>query len=208
MFTGLVQATGEIVEVTKAQSGVRIAIEARGLAPRKIAVGDSIAVNGVCLTATGVQGTQFHADVSLETLSKTTGLDRREIVNLETALALGDALGGHLLAGHVDGVGTIARMAPVGESIELVVQAPRALAPYLAPTGSVAVDGVSLTVNRVRDLGPQDDGACEISINLIPHTIEVTTFRNRAAGARVNLEADLIARYVVRALEASSADPK
>jgi riboflavin synthase len=206
MFTGLIQATGAITAVTRAQSGVRIVVEAQGLAPRRIAIGDSVAVNGVCLTATYVDDNRFHADVSQETLSKTSGLDRCEPVNLETALAMGDALGGHLLAGHVDCVGTIVRMTPAGESVELVVRAPHVLAPYLAPKGSVAVDGVSLTINRVQDLGPGTDDACEMSINLIPHTIAATTFRLRTAGARVNLEADLIARYVVRALEARSSD--
>jgi riboflavin synthase len=208
MFTGLVQAKGRIAQVTPLGSsgaaGVRIIVDALGLVPRTIAVGDSIAVNGVCLTATRVEGMQFHADVSQETLARTTGLDRCDAVNLEAALALGDVLGGHLLAGHVDGVGTVVRLTPVGESVEMVLRAPRSLAPYLAPKGSVAVDGVSLTINRVQDLDAGADRACEISINLIPHTLDATNLRARDAGARVNLEADLIARYVVRALEARS----
>ena len=199
MFTGLVQSMGRIVSVQPLSSapdaGVRIEVDAAGLAPRPIALGDSIAVNGVCLTVVDRRGDIFAADVSRETLSKTAGLDASGAVNLETALALGDKLGGHLMAGHVDGVGEVIRMAPAGESTEVVVGVPAGLAIYMAPKGSVAVNGVSLTINRVTDR----DGACEISINLIPHTIAATTFALLAPGARVNIEADLLARYVVRA---------
>ncbi|MDH5207996.1 MAG: riboflavin synthase, partial [Burkholderiaceae bacterium] len=159
-------------------------------------VGDSIALNGACMTATTVEGPRFTVDVSKESLSKTAGLDGTGDVNIETSMALGDTLGGHLVAGHVDGVGEVVRFAPVHESWELVVRAPRALAKYFAYKGSVAVNGVSLTVNRVEDT-PQ---GCEFSINIIPHTYEVTTLRSLRAGARVNLEADLIARYVERML--------
>ncbi|HYA66239.1 MAG TPA: riboflavin synthase [Burkholderiaceae bacterium] len=211
MFTGLVQAVGAIVSVRALEGGVHIEVQADALAPRAIATGDSIAVNGVCLTATGATGWRFGADVSQETLSKTTGLDVRQAVNLETSLAVGEKLGGHLVAGHVDGVGTVLRCDPIAESVELVVLAPVALARYLAPKGSVAVDGVSLTINRVRDLGAPSGvlanlGAaaatgCEISINLVPHTLAATTLRNLSAGSRVNLEADLIARYVARMLD-------
>lgn len=192
------------------QGGVHIEVQADALAPRPIAIGDSIAVNGVCLTATDVTGWRFGADVSQETLSKTTGLDACRAVNLETSLAVGEKLGGHLVAGHVDAVGTVLRCAPIAESVELVVLAPAALARYLAPKGSVAVDGVSLTVNRVRDLGELSAAqvqlgvsaanGCEISINLVPHTLAATTLRDLTAGSRVNLEADLIARYVARML--------
>ncbi len=199
MFTGLVQSMGRIVSVQPLSSapdaGVRIEVDAAGLAPRPIALGDSIAVNGVCLTVVDRRGDIFAADVSRETLSKTAGLDASGAVNLETALALGDKLGGHLMAGHVDGVGEVIRMAPAGESTEVVVGVPAGLAIYMAPKGSVAVNGVSLTINRVTDR----DGACEISINLIPHTIAATTFALLVPGARVNIEADLLARYVVRA---------
>ena len=199
MFTGLVQSMGRIVSVQPLSSapdaGVRIEVDAAGLAPRPIALGDSIAVSGVCLTVVDLRGGIFAADVSRESLSKTAGLDAPGAVNLETALALGDKLGGHLMAGHVDGVGEIVRMAPAGESTELVVGVPADLAIYMAPKGSVAVNGVSLTINRVTDR----DGVCEISINLIPHTIAATTFALLASGARVNIEADLLARYVVRA---------
>jgi len=196
MFTGLIQACGQIVAVRPLAAGVHIEIDARALAPRPIALGDSIAVNGVCLTATDLAEGHFGADVSAETLSKTTGLDRCQAVNLETSLALGDKLGGHLVAGHVDGVGQVERFQALGESWELVVRAPLALARQLAPKGSVTVDGVSLTVNRVAD-GPQ---GCDISINLIPHTLAATTLGRLVAGARVNLEVDLIARYVARML--------
>lgn len=211
MFTGLVQAVGAIISVRRLEGGVHIEVQAQALAPRPIATGDSIAVNGVCLTATDVAGWRFGADVSQETLSKTTGLDICHAVNLETSLAVGEKLGGHLVAGHVDDVGTVLRCAPIAESVELVVLAPAALARYLAPKGSVAVDGVSLTVNRVRDLsGPSAAlaqlgigaaTACEISINLVPHTLAATTLGDLAAGSRVNLEADLIARYVARMLD-------
>ncbi|HYB49727.1 MAG TPA: riboflavin synthase [Burkholderiaceae bacterium] len=211
MFTGLVQAIGNIVSVHPLQGGVRIEVEACALAPRVIATGDSIAVNGVCLTATRVEALRFAADVSRETLSKTTGLDSCHAVNLETSLALGDKLGGHLVSGHVDAVGTVVRCAPVAESVELVVLAPPALARYLATKGSVAVDGVSLTINRVADgasgRGPSarpGAGAAagsEISINLVPHTLGATTLGGLAPGSHVNLEVDLIARYVARMLD-------
>jgi len=204
MFTGLVQATGSIVSVAPLQAGVHIEIDAAALAPRPIAPGDSIAVSGVCLTVTAIDAGRFGADVSQETLSRTSGLDRCGPVNLETSLALGDTLGGHLVSGHVDGVGSVQRFAAAGESVELVVRAPAPLARFLAGKGSVAVDGVSLTVNRVLD---QAGGACDISINLIPHTIAITTLRHLAPGARVNLEIDLIARYVGRMLEHSTANP-
>jgi len=199
VFTGLVQATGEILAVRKLAAGVHIEIAAQGLAPRAIAPGDSIAVNGVCLTATAVDGWRFGADVSQETLARTCGLDACGLVNLETSLALGDKLGGHLVSGHVDGVGQVLACNSVGESLEFVVLAPAALAKFLAVKGSVAVDGVSLTINRVQDRPPgAAEAGCEISINLIPHTLAVTTLRERGPGSRVNLEIDMIARYVER----------
>ena len=217
MFTGLVQAIGAIVSVRRLQGGVHIEVDADALAPRAIATGDSIAVDGVCLTATAVTGRRFGADVSGETLSKTAGLDVCHPVNLETSLAFGEKLGGHLVAGHVDGVGVVLRCTPIGESVELVVLAPAALARFLAPKGSVAINGVSLTINRVVDGGtkaparslrdeagtaePSAAEGCEISINLIRHTLAATTLGNLAAGSRVNLEADLIARYVARMLD-------
>ncbi|HWS14185.1 MAG TPA: riboflavin synthase, partial [Rhodocyclaceae bacterium] len=157
-----------------------------------VALGDSIAVSGVCLTVISRESDHFAVDVSRETLDCTVGLDAPGEVNLEKALRLSDRLGGHLVSGHVDGVGEVAKFEPVGESYELVIRAPQSLAKYIARKGSVTVDGVSLTVNRV-------DGA-EFSINLIPHTLSVTTLRRLAPGARVNLEVDLVARYVERML--------
>lgn len=198
MFTGLVQGVGQVVDVQRlaADGGVRLTIDGCGVTGFRPAVGDSIALNGACMTATSVDGARFTVDVSKESLSKTAGLDGAGDVNIETSMALGDKLGGHLVAGHVDGVGEVVRFTPVHESWDLVVRAPRALAKYFAYKGSVAVNGVSLTVNRVEDT-PQ---GCELSINIIPHTYEVTTLRGLRPGSRVNLEADLIARYVERML--------
>ncbi len=198
MFTGLVQATGTIERVQPLAAGLQIEIDARALAPRPIRVGDSVAVNGCCLTATRVDGACFRADLSTETLARTCGLDAPGEVNLETSLALGDVLGGHLVSGHVDGVGRVTGWRAVGESIELVLQVPLALARFVAVKGSLAVQGVSLTVNRVAD----GDGGCECSINLIPHTLHSTTLGRLGEGARVNLEIDLLARYAERILTA------
>jgi riboflavin synthase len=198
MFTGLVQGVGRVVEVERLADGggVRLTIDGSAVAGFRPAVGDSIALNGACMTATSVDGARFTVDVSRESLSKTAGLDGAGDVNIETSMALGDKLGGHLVAGHVDGVGEVVRFDPVHESWELVVRAPRELAKYFAYKGSVAVNGVSLTVNRVDDT----PAGCELSINIIPHTFEVTTLRSLRPGSRVNLEADLIARYVERML--------
>ncbi len=198
MFTGLVQGVGRVVDVERldADGGVRLTIDGSAVAGFRPAVGDSIALNGACMTATSVDGARFTVDVSRESLSKTAGLDGAGDVNIETSMALGDRLGGHLVAGHVDGVGEVVRFDPVHESWELVVRAPRELAKYFAYKGSVAVNGVSLTVNRVDDT----PAGCEFSINIIPHTFEVTTLRSLRPGSRVNLEADLIARYVERML--------
>ena len=198
MFTGLVQGVGRVVDVERlaADGGVRLTIDGSAVAGFRPAIGDSIALNGACMTATSVDGARFTVDVSRESLSKTAGLDGAGDVNIETSMALGDKLGGHLVAGHVDGVGEVVRFDPVHESWELVVRAPRELAKYFAYKGSVAVNGVSLTVNRVDDT----PAGCEFSINIIPHTFEVTTLRALRPGSRVNLEADLIARYVERML--------
>ena len=198
MFTGLIQGVGRIerVEPLSDGGGVRLTIDARDVPEFEAQVGDSIALNGACMTATQVDGRRFSVDVSGESLSRTAGLDAAGEVNVETSLRVGDKLGGHFVSGHVDGIGTVARFAPVHESWELVIRAPRGLARYFAYKGSVAVNGVSLTVNRVTD-GVE---GCEFSINIIPHTYAVTTLRNLQPGSRVNLEVDLIARYIERML--------
>jgi riboflavin synthase len=198
MFTGLIQGVGRIerVERLAVDGGVRLTVDAGDVPGFEVQVGDSIALSGACMTATRVQGCRFSVDVSGESLSKTVGLDAPGEVNVETSLKVGDRLGGHFVSGHVDGIGDVKRFAPVQESWELVVRAPRELARYFAYKGSVAVDGVSLTVNRVTDTA---DG-CELSINIIPHTHAVTTLRNLGPGSRVNLEVDLIARYIERML--------
>lgn len=190
MFTGIIQAQGHISTITSHGEDARLAIDTGSLDLQDVAIGDSIAVNGVCLTVITLGARSFEADVSKETLSCTVGLDTPRDVNLEKALRLSDRLGGHLVSGHVDGVGQVIRFEPVGESMLLVVRAPHALSRYIAVKGSVTIDGVSLTVNRV-------DGD-DFSVNLIPHTVEVTTLKSLGVGSRVNLEVDLIARYVDR----------
>lgn len=195
MFTGIVATTGKVRTSRALEDGVRLTIEAGSLDLSDVAIGDSIACNGVCLTVIEVGADSFSVEVSRETLNCTAGLAGNNPLNLEKALRLADRLGGHLVSGHVDGVGEVLKFEPIGESHELVIRAPQELAKYIARKGSVAVDGVSLTTNWVN--GP------EFSINLIPHTIEVTTFKHLAAGSRVNLEVDLIARYVERMLSVS-----
>lgn len=198
MFTGLIQGIGRIerVEPLPAPGGLRLTVDVSRVAGFSARVGDSIALNGACMTATAVDAARFSCDVSAESLACTTGLDRPGNINIETSLRLGDTIGGHLVAGHVDGIGRVRTMQPVGESWELVILAPLQLARFLAVKGSIAVDGVSLTVNRVTDA---TDG-CEASVNIIPHTHSVTTLGQLAPGDGVNLEIDLIARYVERML--------
>lgn len=207
MFTGIVAAIGNITSLkplgANSDAGLRLQVHAGALDLSDVAPGDSIAVNGACMTVVARTADAFEFDVSRESLNCTAGLDRPGEVNLEKALTLAERLGGHLVSGHVDGLGTVLRFAQVGESWELVVDAPRALAKYLAYKGSIVVNGVSLTVNRVTDTA---DG-CEFSINLIPHTIEVTTLKHLGAGVQVNLEIDLIARYVERMLSADGHPP-
>jgi riboflavin synthase len=195
MFTGIVAAVGRIQRVEPREQGVRLAIEAGSLDMSDVAVGDSIAVNGCCLTVVARSGSRFEVDVSQETLDCTVGLAAPGEVNLEKSLRLADRLGGHLLTGHVDGVGEVIAFEPLGESRRLAMRAPAELARYIARKGSIAVQGVSLTVNRV-------DGA-EFEVNLIPHTLAVTTLKALKPGARANLEVDLIARYVERMLGAA-----
>jgi riboflavin synthase len=200
MFTGIVAAVGSIQSVKPLEggsfAGVRLQIEAGGLGLDDVALGDSIAINGACMTVVEKTGNAFAVDVSRESLNRTAGLDQPGEVNLEKALTLAERLGGHLVSGHVDGLGVVRKFEPVGESYELVVEAPRELAKYLAFKGSVVVNGVSLTVNRVEDVAE----GCRFSINLIPHTIQVTTLKHLVVGSKVNLEIDLIARYVERML--------
>lgn len=198
MFTGIVRGVGHIVDVQQlaADGGVRLKIGARDVPEFEVDVGDSVAVAGACMTAVHVDGSTFAVDVSRESLARTSGLDVPGDVNIEASMRLGDELGGHLLAGHVDGVGEVVTMAQVHESFDLVVRAPIELSKYFATKGSVAIDGVSLTVNRVIDT-PR---GCEFSVNVIPHTVRVTTLRSLRAGERVNIEVDLIARYVERML--------
>ena len=204
MFTGIVQTTGRIVAVEPLGFGRRLTIEAPALGLDEVQVGDSIAVNGACMTVTTRQANCFSIDVSAESLSKTAGLDAMGEVNLERAMRVGDRLDGHIVSGHVDGTGIVSTMEPVGESWSFAVDAPPELARYLAYKGSVAVNGVSLTVNRVEDIAPGAASACcRVWINLIPHTIEVTTLRNLKPGDKVNLEVDMIARYLERMLPAA-----
>ena len=200
MFTGIVAAVGKISSVTPlvggSFAGVRLEIDAGPMSLADVALGDSIAINGACMTVVARTDTAFSVDVSRESLNCTVGLDAPGEVNLEKALTLAERLGGHLVSGHVDGLGQVHRFEQVGESWELVIDAPGELAKFLAFKGSVVVNGVSLTVNRVEDTA----SGCAFSINLIPHTIQVTTLRNLQAGSLVNLEIDLIARYVERML--------
>jgi len=207
MFTGIVAAVGNINVVSPLaggeEAGVRLQIDAGGLPLADVALGDSIAINGACMTVVDKTDASFAVDVSRESLSKTAGLDAPGEVNLEKALTLAERLGGHLVSGHVDGLGQVHSFEPVGESRELVIDAPWELAKFLAYKGSVVVNGVSLTVNRVDDLAFEGAKVCRFSINLIPHTIEVTTLKHLRAGSKVNLEIDLIARYVERMLSAS-----
>ena len=195
MFSGIVAVPGKISKVKPLERGVRLTIHAVRLGLDDVAVGDSICVSGVCLTVIAKSTSSFEVDVSAETLHCSAGLDQPGEVNLEKALRLSDRLGGHLVSGHVDGVGEVVAFEPVGESHRLAVRAPAELAKYIARKGSITVQGVSLTVNAVN--GP------EFEINLIPHTLQVTTLRHLKPGGRVNLEVDLIARYIERLLSAS-----
>ncbi|OGB26479.1 MAG: riboflavin synthase subunit alpha [Burkholderiales bacterium RIFCSPLOWO2_02_FULL_57_36] len=203
MFTGIVAAVGTITSITslgtQADAGLRLAVDAGGLPLADVAIGDSIALNGACMTVVEKTDTHFAVDISRESLNRTAGLDAPGEVNLEKALTLADRLGGHMVSGHVDGLGIVRRFAPVGESWELVIEAPKELAKFLAYKGSVVINGVSLTINRVDDTAT----GCEFSINLIPHTIEVTTLKHLKFNGKVNLEIDLIARYVERMLSLS-----
>ncbi len=207
MFTGIITGVGRIAAVhplgSSDQHGKRLCVEAPPGYLDDVGLGDSIALNGACMTVTTLDlpQRQFTIDISAESLDKTAGLDQPGPVNLEKALRAHDRLGGHIVSGHVDGIGRVTHFAQVGESWELRVLAPTALGKYLAYKGSITVNGVSLTVNRVQDLAE----GCECSINLIPHTVENTALGHLKAGSPVNLEIDLIARYVERMLAASPA---
>ena len=190
MFTGIIQSIGHIRDYEARGADARMVIHGGGLDFSDVALGDSIAVDGVCLTAVALSPDSFTVDVSAETLRCTAGFLPGAEVNLEKALRLADRLGGHLVSGHVDGVGHIARFEKMGESHLLEIDAPVALARYIISKGSITVNGVSLTVNKV-------EGA-RFALNLIPHTLEMTNLRQLAPGSRVNLEVDMIARYVER----------
>ena len=194
MFSGIVAAVGRIEHIEPLADGIRLTVDTNGLDLADVIVGDSIAHSGVCLTVVEMNGPKLKYDVSRETLNCTIGLDAvGNEVNLEKALRLADRLGGHLVTGHVDGVGEVVKFAPIGESHELVIRAPGAIAGYIAKKGSITVNGVSLTVNRVEHR--------DFWINLIPHTVAMTNLKHLQAGSKVNLEIDLIARYGERMLE-------
>lgn len=202
MFTGIISGLGRLSNVAPLGAdpshGKRLTIATPPGYLADVQLGDSIALNGACMTVTAFDAAAdwFTVDISAESLDKTAGLADPGPLNLEKALRASDRLGGHLVSGHVDGVGTVTKFAPVGESWELCIAAPQALGRYLAYKGSITVNGVSLTVNRVTD----HVETTELGINLIPHTLEHTTLGTLSVGARVNLEIDLIARYVERML--------
>ena len=190
MFTGIIQTIGQIERVTPMGDDVKLNINCTELDMQDVKIGDSIAVNGVCLTAITFNDSHFEAHVSKETLSVTVGLDKSHAVNLEKALRLSDRLGGHLMSGHVDGVGEVVFFEPLGDCWKLDILAPHAISKYISVKGSICVNGVSLTVNTI--------ASDVFSINLIPHTLENTTLQFLKAGSQVNLEVDQIARYVER----------
>jgi riboflavin synthase len=210
MFTGIITGVGRIAAVhdlgSSLQHGKRLEIHAPAGYLDDVGLGDSIALNGACMTVTSVDmaKTSFTIDISAESLDKTAGLSEPGPVNLEKALRAHDRLGGHIVAGHVDGIGTVKRFEQAGESWELRVMAPRNLGKYLAYKGSITINGVSLTVNSIADSAE----GTEASINLIPHTVQNTALGSLRAGTRVNLEIDLIARYVERMLTADAQNQK
>jgi riboflavin synthase len=204
MFTGIIQATGRVVASDTVADGIRLRVDAAKLDLADVGIGDSIAVNGCCLTVVAKAVSRLDFDVSAETLACTTGLTQNHDVNLEKALRLADRLGGHLMSGHVDGVGIVTRFAPLAadprSNWDLEIEAPLALAPFLARKGSIAVDGVSLTTNDVN--------GSTFTVNLIPHTLAATTLHQLMQGSRVNLEVDLVARYVQRMLDVDRGDAR
>lgn len=200
MFTGIITAVGKIKSATPVGDGLQLQIEVPAHYLDDVALGDSIAIQGACMTATKIEGNTFSLDISRESLNKTVGLDAAGPVNLEKAMRLNDRLGGHLVSGHVDGMGKVAHFAAVAQdaygSWLLRIEAPKELAAFLAYKGSIVVNGVSLTVNKTEDLA----NVCVVDINIIPHTLQNTTLGNLKQGDPVNLEVDLIARYVARML--------
>jgi riboflavin synthase len=209
MFTGIITGVGRIAAIddlgNSQQHGKRLTVTAPSGYLDDVGLGDSIALNGACMTVTSLDASagRFTIDISAESLDKTAGLAEPGAVNLEKALRPQDRLGGHLVSGHVDGVGRVLKMEPVGESWELRILAPQGLGKYLATKGSITVNGVSLTVNSFTDTAE----GTEMSINLIPHTVDNTALHAVKAGSRVNLEIDLIARYVERMLSAAKVNP-
>ena len=201
MFTGIITAVGNIKSATPAGDGLQLQIEVPAHYLDDVTLGDSIAIQGACMTATKIEGNTFSLDISRESLNKTVGLDAVGPVNLEKAMRLNDRLGGHLVSGHVDGMGKVTDFAAVAQdaygSWLLRIEAPRELATFLAYKGSIVVNGASLTVNKTEDLA----NVCVVDINIIPHTLQNTTLGNLKQGDPVNLEVDLIARYVARMLE-------
>ena len=202
MFTGIITGVGRIVAVdalgSSSTHGKRLTIECPKDYLDDVGLGDSIALNGACMTVTTLDAAQnqFAVEISAESLARTAALAQLGRINLEKALRANDRLGGHMVSGHVDGVGRVTLFQQVGESWQLRVLAPQSLAKYLPYKGSITVNGVSLTVNQVRDL----EAGCEVSINLIPHTVQNTALSGLAVDTSVNLEIDLIARYVERML--------
>ncbi len=195
MFSGIIADVGTITRAEDRDGGLRLSVATHALGMDDVLIGDSIAVNGVCLTVVEKKDDSFTVDVSRETLNCTVGLEEQGVrANLEKALRLADRLGGHLVSGHVDGVGEVMEFTDLGESWKLAVRAPQALAKYIAVKGSITINGVSLTVNEVANAA--------FSVNLIPHTLTVTTLSGLRAGSQVNLEIDLIARYVERMMQA------
>lgn len=198
MFTGIIQAVGHIDTITSVGDDRKLSINATDFGLSDVQMGDSIAVNGVCLTVAALNNTHFEAHVSAETLAVTAGLNSQQAVNLEKALRLNDRLGGHLVSGHVDGVGEVLQFEQVGQESKdmcwlLAIHAPHVISKYIAKKGSICVNGVSLTVNSI-----END---VFSMNIIPHTLQHTTFKNLNIGSQVNLEIDQIARYVERMTE-------
>lgn len=190
MFTGIVTAVGTVRRAALARGGRRLGVDTAGLGLGDVAKGDSIAVNGVCLTVVSRRGRGIEVDVSRETLACTAGFSVGDRVNLEKAMRVSDRLGGHLVSGHVDGVGKVARVAPAGGSRIVSLRAPDGLAKYIARKGSITVNGVSLTVNEIK--------GTVFTVSLIPHTLSATNLGELRPGSRVNLEVDMLARYLER----------